>query len=116
MFHSWVRFNHQLDRVLVVGTFTWRSWTAVISFIRHSFLGGQHGGFVNNGEAYYGEPYAEAKRLADLAPQDFCPLEQQKSIEQWKKGPWLFKVKRGWSDKLPRYVGIISIIFEKPWK
>lgn len=26
----------------------------------------------NGAEAYYGEPYVEAKRLADLAPQDFC--------------------------------------------
>ena len=50
-------------------------------------MNGGRNGVENNGEAYYGEPYAEAKRLADLAPQDFCPLEQQKSIEQWKKGP-----------------------------
>lgn len=26
----------------------------------------------NGSEAYYGEPYTEAKRLADMAPQDFC--------------------------------------------
>lgn len=39
---------------------------------------GVHSGVLNKmvlkdgREAYYGEPYAEAKRLADLAPQDFC--------------------------------------------
>ena len=75
-------FNHQLDRVLVVVPVPGGYGPASYHSFAIRFSAASHGGFVNNGEAYYGEPYAEAKRLADLAPQDFCPLEQQKSIEQ----------------------------------
>jgi len=32
-----------------------------------------------------------------------------KHLELWKKGPWLFRVWRGWNTKFIRYVGMISI-------
>ena len=32
-------------------------------------------------QAYYGEPYAEAKRLADMAPQDFCAAAVKSGME-----------------------------------
>ena len=31
-------------------------------------------------EAYYGEPYTEAKRLADMAPQDFCTSKRKRNV------------------------------------
>ena len=39
-------------------------------------------GSVGRREAYYGEPYAEAKRLADMAPQDFCALQGVEGVQK----------------------------------